>query len=165
MTIEIRPAQPSDAAQICAIWNPVITDTLATFNSLPKTPADIKQLIAGKTAKGDAILVAQGAGVVLGFATYGAFRGGIGYRHTKEHTLYLAPSAQGRGIGRRLMTALEDHAKGQSIHSLWAGISAENEGSVIFHEKCGYQVISRLPQVGYKFDRWIDLILMQKILT
>lgn len=154
----VRPATPADAAAISAFWALQIRDTTVTFNSVPKTPEDVAEMIASRPA----FLVAEDSCAVLGFASYDQFRGGIGYRHTMEHTVILAPEAAGRGIGRALMTALEDMARGSGVHSLWAGVSAENPAGVAFHEAIGYEKIAKLPQVGFKFGRWMDLVLLQK---
>lgn len=153
----IRLAQPADAKGICAIWNPVIRDTIATFNSVPKTETDIGDMIARQPT-----FVAESGADLLGFATYGQFRSGVGYAHTAEHTIHLAPIAQGQGIGRALMARLCDHAQTAGFHTVWAGISGENTGGVAFHAALGFTEVARLAQVGRKFDRWHDLILMQK---
>ena len=76
----------------------------------------------------------------------------------------LDTPAQGGGVGRALMTAIEAHARSNGVHSLWAGISAENPGGVGFHRALGFVHVARLPEVGFKFGRWMDLVLMQKIL-
>jgi phosphinothricin acetyltransferase len=160
----IRPATAADAAAIAAFWNPVIRDTAATFNPVEKSPDDIARMIAERQAAGHGFLVAELDGQVAGFASYAQFRGGVGYARTMEHTVILSPAAQGRGVGRALMAALEDHARGAGVHSLMAGVSAENPAGRAFHAAIGYAVIATLPEVGYKFGRWMDLTLMQKIL-
>jgi len=98
----------------------------------------------------------------LGFARYFQFRGGEGYRYSVEHTIMLADAAQGKGVGRALMAAFCDHAKMQGMHTMHAGVSAENPNAVAFHAKCGFTTLAVLPEVGFKFGRWIDLVLMQK---
>lgn len=160
----IRGASAADAAAIAALWNPVIRDTAATFTTALKTPEGLAQDIAQKQADGLGFLVAEEGGQMLGFATYFQFRGGPGYAHTMEHTIHLQGSARGRGVGRALMGALCDHARAGGVHSLWAGVSGENPAGVAFHRAIGFQQIARLPEVGYKFGRWMDLILLQKIL-
>jgi len=160
----LRAATASDAPAICAIWNPVIRDTEATFNALQKTPADITAMIDAKTAAGHALILAEDAGTLLGFATYGQFRGGIGYARTMEHTVILAPQAHGRGIGRALMAAIEDHARTRGAHSMFAGVSSGNPAGVAFHAALGYAHVATLRQVGHKYDTWYDLHLMQKML-
>ena len=158
----IRDAAASDADAIAALWAPVIRDTTITFNPVVKSPAEVAAMIAERQ-EAQGFLVAEDD-ALLGFATYGPFRGGPGYRHTAEHTIILGPQARGRGVGRALMTALCDHAQGRGIHSLFAGCSAENPGAIAFHEAVGFARVAHLPQVGRKFDRWIDLILLQKML-
>ncbi len=161
----IRPAQTTDIAALLAIWNPIIRDTAVTFNSVEKTAADLQQMIADKAAAGHGFLVAEHAGALAGFASYGQFRGGIGYAHTMEHTIVLGPNARGLGLGRALMLAIENHARSAGAHSIFAGVSAENPEGRAFHAAMGYAEVATLRQVGYKFGRWMDLHLMQKLLT
>lgn len=161
----VRPALQSDIPALLAIWNPVIRDTAITFNATPKTAADLAQMITDKAAAGHGFFVAEAGGSVLGFASYGQFRSGIGYARTMEHTIVLGPDARGRGLGRALMLAIEDHARTGGAHSIFAGVSAENPDGRAFHAAMGYADTVTLPAVGYKFGRWMDLHLMQKFLT
>ena len=156
----IRPAAPSDAAQIAAFWNPFIRDTAVTFNAVEKDAVEVTKLITDRPA----FLVAVEQGQIVGFATYDQFRGGVGYRQTMEHTIILSPDIHGKGIGRALMTGLFDIAQEQGVHSMWAGISSENADGVRFHERLGFEQVAILPEVGRKFDRWMDLVLMRKAL-
>ena len=158
----IRAALPEDAAEIAAIWNPIIRNTLVTFTTEEKSEADLASLIAEKSASGQSFLVFEEARKVIGFATYGPFRGGPGYKHTAEHSVILAPSARGRGVGKALMTELERHAKRAEIHQMIAGISSANSQGIQFHKAIGYEQVATLPEVGRKFDQWLDLVLMQK---
>lgn len=155
----IRPADPSDAAAIAAIWNTVIRDTAITFTSIEKSVDDIERIIAAQP-----VFVADEGGQAQGFATYFQFRGGIGYRHTVEHTVLLDPEARGAGQGRRLMEAVIDHARARGMHSIWACVSAENPAGATFHEAIGFEHVATLPEVGHKFGRWMDLILLRKLL-
>jgi phosphinothricin acetyltransferase len=162
--LQIRPATPDDASAISSIWNPVIRDSDTTFNSIEKTVTGLKEMIRDKTRMGHAFYVAQDMNEVIGFATYGPFRSGPGYAHTMEHSVFLAPSAKRKGIGKSLMETIEDHARTAGIHSLIAGLSAQNLGGIAFHQSIGYQEVARINQVGYKFGHWHDLVLMQKLL-
>jgi L-amino acid N-acyltransferase len=161
----LRPVTPADIPALLEIWNPIIRDTAITFNAVEKTTADLGQMITEKATAGHGFLLAEDDGEVLGFASYGQFRGGIGYAHTMEHTIILGPNARGRGIGRALMLAIEDHARAGGAHSIFAGVSAENPEGRAFHAAMGYALTVTLPAVGYKFGRWMDLHLMQKFLT
>ncbi len=160
----IRAACAGDAPAIAAIWNPNIADTANTFTTVLKTPEGLALEIAQRKAEGKAFLVAEMQGAVVGFATYFQFRGGPGYARTAEHSVMLAAPARGQGIGRAMMEALEAHAQAAGMHSLIAGVSGENPAGVAFHKAAGYTQIAVLPEVGYKFGRWMDLIILQKML-
>jgi len=157
----IRAAVAADAAAIVAIWNKIIRDTAFTFTTVEKTEGGVRRDMA---AAGQVFLVAEQAGAVLGFATYGAFRAGPGYAQTMEHSVILAPEARGRGIGAALMKVLEVQARAAGVHCLIAAVSGENAGAVAFHRRIGFVEVGRLPEVGRKFDRWMDLIVLQKLL-
>lgn len=157
--MRIRPAETADIAPILEIWNPLIRDTSVTFTSVEKTHDGLAADIA---ARGAAFLVAEEAGALMGFASHGAFRGGPGYVHTAEHTVIVAPVAQGRGAGRALMRALEDQARMAGVHVLVAGVSAENVPAIAFHRAIGFAEAGRLPEVGRKFGRWMDLVFLHK---
>lgn len=160
----IRPATDADTAGILSIWNPVIRDTVITFNSVEKTPDDIARMIADRHAAGHAVLVADDGTGVTGFAAYAQFRNGAGYARTMEHTILLAPGMGGQGLGRALMSAIEDHARVAGAGSMFGGVSAENLPGRAFHAAIGYAEVAVLPRVGFKFGRWLDLVLMQKFL-
>ena len=122
----IRAALPTDAAAIAAFWNPFIRDTAVTFNPVEKSPAEISAMIEDRQAAGHGFLVAEQDGTVLGFASYAQFRGGAGYACTMEHTIILSPAAQGTGLGRALMAAVEAHATIAGAHVMIAAVTGEN---------------------------------------
>jgi phosphinothricin acetyltransferase len=141
------------------ILNEVIDNTTITFTSERKTVQYVRDDIA---ARGAAFQVVELDGEAAGYASYFPFRNGPGYARTKEHSISLAPRARGKGAGRALMAALEAEARREGVHSLWAGVSAENPSGRAFHAAIGYTEIATLSEVGFKFGRWIDLVLMQK---
>ena len=150
----IRPATPQDAPQLAAIWNPVIRHSTAIFSSEERSEEEIARLAAQD------FWVWDEGGRILGFVRIFPFRAGNGYAHTAEHTIMLAPEAQGKGIGRRLIDHAVEQARAQGKHTLWAAVTGENEAGVAFHRACGFEVHGRLPEVGRKFDRWHDVVLM-----
>ena len=160
----IRPARSDDAQAVADVWNPWIRNTAVTFNSIEKTAADITAMMAARAAGGHGFFVAADQSL-LGFASYAQFRGGIGYAHAMEHTVVLAPEARGRGIGRALMSRVEAHARAAGAHVMIAGVSGENAEGRAFHLALGYREIATLCEVGYKFGRWMDIVLMQKFLS
>ena len=155
----LRTATLADIPAILAIWNPLIRDTAVTFTTEEKTP---ETLAAEITARGEAFLVAEIAGRIAGFASFGPFRAGPGYRHTAEHTVILANHARGRGIGRALMTRLQEVARDRNIHALIGAVSGENADALAFHEALGFARVGLLPEAGRKFGRWMDLVLLLK---
>lgn len=156
----IRAARPEDTAELAALWNPWITETAITFASAAKTEADIQAMIAAR----DCFLVYVKNGL-QGFATYAQFRSGNGYATCMEHTIILSPTARGMGAGRALMAAVEAHAKAAGAHQMIGGISGENPDARAFHAALGYQEIAIIREAGFKFGRFMDLVLMQKFLS
>ncbi len=161
--IIISRASPTDAADIQVFWNPIIRESFVTFTHVQKSTDDIASMIETQPFFVAKHSTQRGAKVV-GFATYGPFRGGDGYAHTVEHTVILAPDARGKSIGTCLMNALESDARDNDIHSMIAGVAADNSAALAFHTALGYIKVAHIPEVGRKFDRWLDLVLLQKIL-
>lgn len=160
--MSIRQAQVGDAAAIAGITNAIIRDTLVTFTTVERNPEDIAAEIR---SRGPGYIVAEHEGQVVGFATYGPFRAGPGYAHCREHSIQLAPMARGRGYGRALMLRLEDAALADGVHVLVAGISSANPDAIAFHAALGFAEVGHMPEVGFKWGQWLDLVLMQKILA
>jgi phosphinothricin acetyltransferase len=163
-SLEVRPARTADLPLIGQIWNRMIRETAATFTSIEKTPEALVDWLEAGRAAGHPRLAALVAGRLVGFASAGPFRAGPGYARTLEHSIILAEDAAARGFGRALMARLETEAKAVDTHSLIAGISGENLRAVAFHRRLGFREVGRLPEVGFKFGRWMDLVLMQKML-
>lgn len=157
--MSVRRATPQDASAIAGLWNTVIRDTLITFNSVERSVSEIEGMIVGGPQK---VFVAERHGVPFGFATYGQFRSGVGYARTMEHSIYLDPGARGLGLGRALMIEIERDATESGAHTLFAGVSSANPDGVAFHAALGFEHVATLKEVGFKWDQWLDLHLMQK---
>jgi phosphinothricin acetyltransferase len=160
----VRLAEDRDFPAVLELWNHVIRETLITFNSEEKTLEELTRLIEDRRSADHPLFVAEHNDRVVGYAMYGPFRGGVGYARTVEHSIVLGAEAHGKGLGRALMDAIEDHARTRGIHSIFAGVSSANPDGRAFHAALGYQDIARLKEVGWKWGRWLDLWLMQKIL-
>lgn len=160
----LRQAQQTDAAALAALWNPWITSTIATFNAQEKSAYDMATMICERQLT-YGFWVAECDGALAGFASYAQFRAGVGYAKSMEHTIVLAAWAQGRGLGRSLMATVENDAAAKGAHLMIAGVAGENRAGRDFHAKLGYEIVATIPQVGYKFERFHDLIVMQKILS
>ena len=155
--IEIRRAQSSDAPAIVALWNPIIDKTAFTFTSELKTAIGIKQQIETCHREGRAYFVAVDRHGILGFCTYFQFRNGPGYARTMEHTIILGDRARGQGVGRQLMQSLFKYAHATGVHSLWAGVSAENQAGIAFHEAIGFSKVTVLSNLCAEAPTQFDL--------
>ncbi len=162
--MNLRRAGAADHHAILALWNPLIRETTITFSSEEKTEAALAEMIAARRAAGHEFFVAREGAALLGFATYAQFRGGNGYATAMEHTVILGQAARGLGVGRALMTRIEDHARAGGAHTLFAGVSGENPEGIAFHEALGFSTLAKIPEAGQKFGRWLDLVLMMKFL-
>ncbi len=160
----LRPAAEHDLWEILAIYNEAIANTTAIYEYSAFDDAYIQNWWTQKKEGAHPVLIAEVDGRVAAFATYGVFRARAAYRTTMEHSVYVHPSFQQRGIGRLLLKAIEQEARNRGVHVLIGGIDAENHTSIRLHEQEGFTKAAHLHEVAYKFDRWLDLVLMEKIL-
>ena len=159
--MSIRFATKEDCAAIAEIYNHAVVHTAAIWNV--KT-VDTDNRIAWFEARQFAhfpVLVSEENGVVTGYSSYGDWRAFDGFRHTVEHSVYVHPDHQGKGLGRALLTALIEEARCRGKHVMVAGIEAQNSASLHLHETLGFITTGQMPQVGTKFGRWLDLTFMQ----
>lgn len=162
--MQIRDAEPRDAAAIAAIYNDAVANTTAVWHSRQVTAAERAAWIAQRQTDGFPVLVAESGESALGYATYGPFRAFEGYRHTAELSIYVDARARGGGIGAALLQALIDTARQRGIHVLVGCVDAENAGSIRLHERFGFTQSGHMHQVGRKFDRWLDLAILERVL-
>ena len=162
--IEVRDASADDLPAILAIYNDVIATTTAVYRDDPATLDDRQAWWEARVAQGYPVLVADDGGAVLGFASFGDFRAWPGYRFTVEHTVHVRSDCRGQGVGLGLMTALLARGRALRKHVMMAGVDAENEGSIRFHERLGFERVGHLREVGFKFGRRLDLVFLQRIL-
>lgn len=160
--MEIRAAAEADLPAILAIYNDAVVNTTAIWNDDIVDLDNRRAWFAARTAQGYPVLVAEADGAVLGYASYGDFRPFQGYRFTVENSIYVAAAARGRGAGARLLAALIDHASAAGKHVMVAGITADNAVSLRLHERQGFVETARMPELGFKFGRFLDLVFLQK---
>ncbi len=157
----IRDALAKDAGPVAGIYNQAVRDTVAIWNDSEVDVVNRRAWIADRQVAGFPVLVLELEGEVVGYASYGPFRPFDGYKFSVEHSVYVRPDHHGRGYGRLLMEKLIERARKGKVHVMLGGIAAENEGSIALHQKLGFVETGRLPQVGQKFGRWLDLVFMQ----
>ncbi|NTA09563.1 GNAT family N-acetyltransferase [Agrobacterium tumefaciens] len=161
MSLELRDATVDDLSDIMEIYNDAVLNTTAIWNEVLVDLENRKEWFSARKSRGFPVIVAILDGKVAGYASYGDWRAFDGYRHTREHSVYVHKDARGHGIGKRLMQALIDHASGNDVHVLIAAIESENAASIRLHESLGFTVAGRFSEVGTKFGRWLDLTCME----
>ena len=162
--MEIREATGQDLTEMLAIYNAVVATSTAIYRDEPMTSAEYEQWWGARVAQGYPVLVAVANDAVVGFATFGDFRAWPGYRFTVEHSVHVRADRRGGGIGSRLVRALVERATQLGKHVMIAGVDADNAASIRFHERLGFEAGAHLREVGFKFGRWLDLVLMQRTL-
>lgn len=160
----VRPATLTDQSAILEIINKAILHTTANYHYNPLSITEQEQWFEKKQEQDWPVLVAEVEGAILGFGTYGPFRTKIAYQYTVEHTIYVAEGAQGRGLGSLLLTQLIAIARTQGFHTMIGGVDGDNKGSLAFHKRHGFVEVARFREVGYKFDRWLDMVFLQLML-
>lgn len=162
--LTLRPARADDVPVITEITNHAIVHTTSIWTVSPVTEKMRGDWMQERLARGFPVLMAEYSGQPIGFGSYGDFRPHEGYKHSVEHSLYVAHHARGQGAGKALLDALVAHARQNDKHVIVGCIDASNLISTRLHEQAGFQKTGLMPQVGRKFDRWLDLLIMQKIL-
>ncbi len=157
----IRPAVDADLDAILEIHNDAIEHSTAIWTDDSETRSDREVWLAARAAAGDPVLVAVEGDKIAGYATYARWRQKYGYRHTVEDSVYLAAPYQGRGIGRALLIELIARARSAGHHVMLADIESGNVASIRLHESLGFVEAGRLREIGTKFDRWLDLTILQ----
>jgi L-amino acid N-acyltransferase len=151
---------------ILAIFNEAIVNSTALYDYKERTMADMVSWFGTKEVGGFPVLgIVDSTGALLGFATFGEFRARPAYKYTVEHSIYVHHDHRGKGLGKELLRVVVAAAEAQGRHAIIGGIDADNRGSIALHEKAGFQLVGTLPQVGFKFGRWLDLVFYQLTLT
>lgn len=165
MGIEIRAAVAADLAAMTAIYAGHVLTGIATFEEVPPDLDEMARRHAAVTGRGLPWLVAEEEGTILGYAYAGAYRERSAYRFAVEDSIYLAPAAQGRGVGRALLARLIDDATAAGARQMLAVIGdSGNAGSIGVHRSLGFAPVGTMRAVGFKHGRWVDVVLMQRAL-
>lgn len=162
--IHIRPATEADLPAMLDIYNDIILHTAAVWHYEPHTAEMRQEWFSQRRAQGFPVLVAIAGDTLLGFATYGPYRPWPGYHKTVENSVYVGQHARGRGVGKALMEALIHEARLQGLHAMVAGIDGENDASISLHASLGFEKVAHFKEVGWKFNRWLDLVFMELLL-
>ncbi len=161
--VRIRLAEVSDAEGIRVIYNLEVTSATSTFDLVPRTLADQEAWLEARSGAFSAVVAVDGDEVV-GFASLSPYKERAAYRTTVEDSVYVARDRNGQGIGRALMTHVIDVARSSGFHAVMARIEASGTASRALHAACGFELVGVERQVGRKFNRWLDVAVMQLLL-
>jgi phosphinothricin acetyltransferase len=162
--VKVRHATENDLPQILEIYNDIIATTTAVYYYEPHTLEMRTQWFNERKEKGFPVFVAEKDGVILGMSTIGPFRIPTAYLHSVENTVHVSAYARGKGIGKLLMPPIINAARELKMHTIIAGIDASNEVSLHLHKSIGFEEVAHFKEVGFKFDRWLDLKFLQLML-
>jgi phosphinothricin acetyltransferase len=165
--MEIRDAELDDLPAVTALYNELLGTTTFTYTEHPQSLDERTASFEARRSRGFPTLVASDGGVVVGTAGFGDFRDSLrwpGYRFTAEHSVNVFANAWGKGVGQALMRALLERAGALGVHAMIGAVDATNMRSLAFHAELGFVEVARLPEVGWKHGRWLDLVLVQRFI-
>jgi phosphinothricin acetyltransferase len=163
----VRDATLADMPALRDLYNAFIPTATHAWTETLQTLEEREAWFAQQRERGHPVIVADDDGSVVGFTAYGDFRGEgkwPGYRFTVEHTIHVDEACWGRGVGRQLLEVLIERARASGVHVMVAAIDGDNRESIAFHQRLGFTIVARMPEVGRKFDHWLELVLMQRII-
>lgn len=164
MEIKIRNYKTEDTPAILEIINYNILNSTALYDYEPRTLVNQIAIFEDKLQKRFPIIVALENEIVVGFGYYSEFRFREAYKFTVEHSVYAHPNHLEKGIGKLLLEELIHLAKAQKLHTMIGVIDSENQKSIDFHKRFGFEIVGTIKESGFKFDRWLDSVFMQKML-
>jgi phosphinothricin acetyltransferase len=159
-----RLVEPRDAEATRAIYNVEVLESTVTFDITPRSLADQRQWIDEHSGGHPAIVAVKDAGEVVGFASLSPFKPRAAYAPTVEDSVYVHRDGRGRGVGELLLREIIRLGTDHGFHSVIARIVGGHEASIALHRKCGFEEIGCEREVGRKFGRWLDVVLMQRML-
>jgi L-amino acid N-acyltransferase len=166
--MRVRMADLDDAEAIRAIYNPEVLESTVTFDLVPRTLEDQQRWLDEHSGAHPALVAVEGpedGAVVVGFGSLSEYKPRPAYRTSVEDSVYVHRAHQGRGIGRLILASLLELATDHGFHAVFARIVGDHEASIALHQKCGFELIGREKEVGRKFGQWLDVVIMQKLLT
>lgn len=161
----VQCTQARHAQAILDIFNEAILHSTALYDYRPRPLESMETWFSNKDKGNFPVLgIENAAGTLLAFGSFGTFRAWPAYKYSVEHSVYVHKDHRGQGLGRLVMEAVIAAARQREVHALIGGIDASNAGSIALHERLGFKHVGTLPQVGFKFGRWLDLAFYQLLL-
>lgn len=162
--VRLRPARVEDAEALRAIYNHEVRTSIMTFDLVPRSLEEQQEWIRQRSGAYVSVVAVDPDGEVLGFGGLSKYRERPGYSTTCEDSIYVAPKAQGHGVGSALLGELVAKATQHGFHALMAKIVGSHEASIALHAKHGFEIVGREREIGRKFGQWLDVVLMERLL-
>lgn len=163
MSLVIRPSRDDDVASIAPIYAESVATGTASWEVEPPSVEEFAARRREILAKAFPYFVAELDGNVVGYSYASSYRSRIGYRFTIEDSVYVSPAAAGRGVGKALLNRLVEACRERGFRSMVAVIGdSNNRASIALHEACGFHLVGVFPELGFKFDRWLDSVQMMR---
>ena len=163
MDVHLRLAERRDAEAIRSIYNPEVLESTVTFDLVPRSLEEQRAWMTARSGA-HAVLVAERDGEVVGFASLSSYRDRPAYSTTVEDSVYVSRECRGAGVGSALLNELVRLGSAHGFHTAIARIVGNHEASIALHARCGFEAIGTEREVGRKFGRWLDVVLMQRLL-
>lgn len=162
--MQLRLAEFGDAEAIRAIYNLEVTQSTVTFDLVPRTLAQQQAWLEERSGAHAAVVAIDEATGLIGFGSLSPYRSRPAYRTTVEDSVYVHRDHQGRGVGRAVLAELVDLATAHGFHSMMARVVGGHDASIALHRSVGFDVVGTEREVGRKFRKWLDVVLMQRLL-
>jgi L-amino acid N-acyltransferase len=164
-SVVVRLARLDDAEATAAIYNREVLGTTVTFDMVARSVQDQRAWLAARSGAHPAVVAEAGHGQVVGFGCLWPYRDRPAYATTVEDSVYVDQDWRGRGVGRALLDELLRLATGHGFHAVMARIVGGHDASIALHRACGFELVGIEREVGRKFGRWLDVALMQRLLS
>lgn len=164
MGVKFRLAALDDSEPIRRIYNHEVVGSIVTFDLVPRSPEDQLAWMDEHSGAHPAVVAVDDDGAVCGFGSLSPYRPRPAYRTTVEDSVYVDPAYQGRGVGRGILEELVGLADSHGFHAVIARIVGGHEASISLHRECGFEPIGVEREVGRKFGKWLDVVLMQRLI-
>jgi L-amino acid N-acyltransferase len=161
--MDLRLATPDDAEAIRAIYNLEVTTSTVTFDLVPRSLDDQRAWLAARSGA-HAVMIAEVDGIVVGFGSLSAWRDRPAYSTTVEDSIYIHRDHQGAGIGKAMLSELVATATAHGFHACMARIVGGHDASIALHRSCDFDLVGTEREVGRKFGKWLDVVLMERML-
>jgi len=162
--VSLRAAQEGDAQVIAEIYNYEVENSTATFDLVPRSLEVQREWIAARSGAFSAIVAVDSVAGVIGFGALSTYRDRAEYRTTVENSVYVHRDHQQRGVGKLLLAALLESARNSGFHIVIARIDSQSSGSLTLHKSLGFTEVGVEREIGRKFGRWLDSVIMQRML-